>query len=59
MTKDLLFYNKCPICDSEFEVIMDEKGFVIDWRCNECSISWTLEDLEYEPIQSDLTEWLK
>lgn len=61
MSKELLFYNKCPVCDSKLEVITngEEEGFVIDWRCNKCSISWTLEDLEYEPIQDNLSKWLK
>ena len=59
MSKELLFYENCPVCDQKLKCIMDEEGFVIDWFCSKCSISWTLEDLEYEPIQDNLSKWLK
>jgi hypothetical protein len=45
----------CPICNTKLEPIPDEEDFIIDWFCSKCCISWDLEDLEYEPIQKDLT----
>jgi len=53
-----MFYDKCPVCDTKLEEVLNEKGFVIDWFCNKCGISWNLEDLEYEPIQKELDKWI-
>lgn len=54
-----MIIEKCPSCNNKLECITDEKGYVIDWFCGRCCISWTLEDLEYEPIQKNLGDWLK
>ena len=50
--------ENCPICNTKLEAIPDELGFIIDWFCSKCCISWDLEDLEYEPIQKDITVFL-
>ena len=52
-------YEKCPICNNSLEAITSEDEYVIDWYCSQCGISWKLEDLEYEPIQKDLKNWIQ
>lgn len=52
------FYEKCPLCNNPLESITSEDDYVIDWYCSQCGISWKLEDLEYEPIQKDLRNWI-
>lgn len=61
MSKDLLFYDDCPICNSKLDAIKDrdDENYISDWFCSKCGISWTLEDLEYEPIQKEIDQWLK
>lgn len=54
----MIIYEKCPICDTELEAIENNEGFVIDWFCNNCGRGWTLEDLEFEPIQKTIEEWV-
>ena len=54
----MIFYEKCPTCNNKLEAIQDDVGEIIDWFCSQCGISWTLEDLEYEPLQKTLDEWL-
>lgn len=48
MSKKYVIYEKCPVCDEELEEIPGVDGFIIDWWCGKCGISWTLEDLEIE-----------
>jgi len=54
----MIIIEECPICGTKVECVPDEKGFIIDWYCGKCGIAWTLEDLEYEPMQRELGEWL-
>lgn len=53
--KNMKIHENCPICDIKLEAIPDEEGFIINWFCSKCCLCWELEDLEYEPIQKDIT----
>ena len=55
----MIIIEKCPICNTKLECIPNQEEFIIDWFCGGCGISWTLEDLEFEPIQRNLGDWLK
>jgi hypothetical protein len=55
---DILFYENCPLCDTKLEAITNDNGYVIDWFCNKCATHWSLEDLEYEPIQRSIDKWI-
>lgn len=39
-------YEKCPCCNFVLEPILDKDGFIIDFWCTQCGISWNLEDLK-------------
>ena len=49
-----ILHERCTICNSNPEGILDKEDFVIDWFCDKCGISWNLEDLEIEPNQEKL-----
>lgn len=55
---DVMFYENCPLCNTKLEAITNDKGNVIDWFCNKCATHWSLEDLEYKPIQKAMDKWL-
>ena len=54
----MMVMENCPICNSKLEPIMTKEGFVSDFFCGKCSLYWTLEDLEYVPLQRNLGEWI-
>jgi transcription elongation factor Elf1 len=39
-------YEYCPRCNSKLESILDKDGFIINFWCSQCGLSWKLEELE-------------
>jgi len=39
-------YEYCPCCNFKIEPILDKDGFIINFWCSQCGLSWKLEDLE-------------
>ena len=48
----------CPVCNQHLREILDKEGFVIDYWCNKCYISWDLEDLIIKK-QNNLDNFMK
>ena len=43
----------CPVCGYSLEMWIP--GY---FRCKECNLMWTLEDLEYEDVQDKIDKWI-
>lgn len=46
----------CPVCDQKLKKVKNSSGY---YYCVKCSKTWTLEELEFEPVQKNLGDWLK
>ncbi len=51
----MMLIADCPTCGTKLE---DNNSSPPTFRCNNCGSLWTLEDLEFIPVQNKIDEWI-
>lgn len=54
-SKEYIIKEECNICKNDLKPITNEEGFIIDFYCEKCGISWNLEDLPIIEIKIQIT----
>ncbi len=61
MANKMMIIENCPTCNAKLHPIFEGNSneFIRHWRCTHCSINWSLDDLEFKPVQKKLDKWMK